>query len=657
MSLDLNSDYLKVQEKVQAAKTYNELKDQYDKAVKKVGDSFEKSNSKVQTSLNKVNKGIDKANESINKVDDKLEEFNEKTKSYQKQLKTQFDQLLDLSNLTGGKGSNTIRYIKLLLLKTLRNIEPKIREILLEEIFKTSGCDQNQTYTSEKIYISVKSIDLGGLLKIDPNTIIGRVLYEKDITISPQPFPYSINRQLHNRIVQNTSFSQQYGTNFIGSSGQELFDVKFVDTNPITGVSGGWFEIDLKNRVNGVNSIGEFLVDYYSTTKVVEFGNINANIMNSLTGVISINLNLGVNQVEDATKFELIIARILGLCFDNRSEIDVSGIAKIAELDGVDNSFFEFTEIDLRNIEQTITNIKNGVIEFEDCDNIKLPVNSDDIINGLENLFFVEDNQVVDAADNLTNVLINNPSWQGYAIRGNVDVSVNTSFVKLIVTGLVLSLLSPKILLPLFIMLKSTGQFFMDEIRSYMDFAKKFSKMIINLISKIGAIFVKELFELVKRDIVVLIQQIISDVNRNISDKRITMILKLIQILLIVAQFIADWRRCKSVIDELLQLLTVATTGWGTGIPLPLLFGSSLLGGYSENRAFLNTIQELQKLGIPTGPMPDGSPNLEVLSKFAQMKGMAFEDAENGKVEVALPPIQVPPTGTILPIKLSGKKF
>jgi hypothetical protein len=147
------------------------------------------------------------------------------------------------------------------------------------------------------------------------------------------------------------------------------------------------------------------------------------------------------------------------------------------------------------------------------------------------------------------------------------------------------------------------------------------------------------------------------DVAKETSDKRIVMILKLIQLLLLIAQFISDWRRCKSVVDELLWLLKIATSGiGGGGIPLPLLFASQLLGGYSESRAFLGAIEEMQKLGIPTGPMPDGSPNLEVLSKFAQMKAMAKEDAENGKVQIAVGPLSITPAGLTVPASAYGKK-
>jgi len=636
-SLDINNSYDKIQKKVEATKSYKDLKEKYNKIEKKSGESFEDAKSQISTTIDNTKK--------LNK-------------SFQKQVKSQFEQLLDLNNLTGGRGSNSIRYIKNLLTRTLINIEPQIREIVLEETFKTIGCDQNQTYIPQTIYISVKSIDLGGILKVDPSDPVGKALYEKNTQISPQPYPYSMNRQLYNRIQQSSSFNTQYGTYYLGGSGQNLFDIQYVDINPNTGVGGGWFKVDLQNRIT-INKVQEFMVDYYSTIKMVDFTTIIANIMNSLTGAISIKLNIGLVQAQDATKFELLVQRILGLCFDNATEIDVSGVAKIAELDGVDNSFFEFTEIDLRNIEQKITNLKNGVIEFEECDFVKLPVNADSIIEALNNLIFVKDEQLPDAVDNITNTLINNPEWNGLALRGNIDTAVNLNFVKLIVQGLISALLSPKLLLPLFVMLKSLGQTYMDDIKSFMDFVKKFSKYVINLVSKIGAIFVKELFQLIKRDIVNLIQQVVRDVARELKDKRIIMILKLIQLLIIIARFISDWRRCKSVIDELLQLLTVLTSGWGlgNGLPLPLLFASQFLDGYSESRAFLGYIEELQKLGVPTGDLPDGSPNLEVLTKFSQMKAMAMEDAENSKVQVGIPPLTMTPIGVTLISSASGKKL
>jgi hypothetical protein len=634
MSLDLNYDYKKVQDKVSATKAYTNLKSQYSASQKKAGESFDSKNADVSQSIDKVK---------------------EQAKRYEKQIKSQFEQLLDINNITGGKGSNSINYVKKLLLQTLKNIEPKIQEILNDESLNAVGCDQQQMFNGQILYIKVSSIDLGSLLKKDPNEIVGKVLYEKD-PIQVQTYPFSLNKELYQRIESGQPYSIDNGQLYIGQSGQDLFDIQYVETDNL-GQTGPWYKITLVNRVNNINKVGEFMVDYYKTIKIVDYHNILASIMNSLSGAISIQANIGLTQAEDATKFELILQRILGLCFDNKSEIDVSGVAKVAELDGVDDSFFEFTEIDLRNIDLTVNNIKNGVVEYENCDNIKLPVDSESVLDSLNNLLHIPDNDLVNAADDLTKVLTDNPEWSGLAITGNINAAVNLNFVKLLVQGLINSILSPKILLPIFTMLKALGQTVVDQINSFMDFAKKFKSFVINLVSKIGALFVKELFQLIKKDIKNLIQQVIMDVAKETADKRIIMILKLIQLLLLIAQFISDWRRCKSVVDELLWLLKVATSGMGGGgIPLPLLFASQLLGGYSESRAFLGAIEEMQKLGIPTGPMPDGSPNLDVLSKFAQMKAMAKEDAENGKVQVAVGPLSITPAGLTVPASAYGKK-
>jgi hypothetical protein len=206
-------------------------------------------------------------------------------------------------------------------------------------------------------------------------------------------------------------------------------------------------------------------------------------------------------------------------------------------------------------------------------------------------------------------------------------------------------------------MLKAIGQSAIDGINGFVDFMKQFKKFIINLISKIGALFVQELFELIKKDILNLVQVVISDLKKELQNKKITMILKLVQLLLLVAQFVSDWRQCRSVIDEILWLLKVTTGGLVSRIPLPLLFASQLLEGYSETRAFIGTIQELESLGIPTGPMPDGGPNLHVLSILAQLKAQAAEEAENGKVQIAVPPLTITPAGLTVPQGAFGKKF
>jgi len=635
-SLDLGADYKKIQDRITATRNYNELKSQYDDTRKQGGDAFEQKKAAVTGQLGKIK---------------------EQTKRYQKEIKNQFEQLLDINNTTGGQGSNSTKYIKRLLITALKNVEPRLSEIALEESINAVGCDQQQVYNGgSTYYIKVKSVDLLNILTLDPKTE-GKPLYEKNPIII-QDYPFSMNKELYELIQTGQPYSADNGQQYIGQSGQELFDIQYVDTNNF-GETGPWFKVDLANRVNGVNKVGTFLVDYYKTIRITEPTNMIASIMESLSGVVSMNASAGVGQVEDQSKFDILIQRILGLCFDNRSEIDVSGIAKVPELDGVDETFFEFTDIDLRKVEQRVTNIKNKVIELEECDNILLPVDFPAVISQINDLNLIENNSdFINAADNLTQVLADNPQW-GAGIQTNAQAALNLNFIKLIAQGIASAFLTPKVLLPIYVMLKAIGQETTDAIKGLVDFVKQFKKFAINFISKIGAIFVQELFELIKRDILMLIQRVISDIVREKINKRISMILKLIQLLLIVASFISDWRRCKSVVDELLALLDLITNsiGFGGQIPLPLLFASQLLDGYSESRAFVGAIEELQKIGIPTGALPDGSPNLDVLGKFGQMKAMAKEDSDNNKVQIAVGSLTITPAGLTVPASAYGKKI
>jgi|688.fasta_scaffold32204_4 hypothetical protein len=646
MGLDLNFDYNKLKEKISATQAYNELKDEYLNVIKKAGDTQEEDKTKSS---------------------DRLSEVIKKNKKYQKDLKNQFDRLLDVGSVTKGGGSGSVSFIKKLLLKTIKNIEPKLADILFEEAINAIGCDQQQTYLpGQVVYLKVSSVDLLGLLKKEPESVDGKLLYENNPVVI-QDFPFSMNKELYNRTqAPNVSYSSSNGSPYKGSSGQNLFDIEYTEVDN-SNQTGPWFKVTFSQRANNATTISQFLIDYYKSIKLVEFETIMANIMNGLTGALSIKGNIGTKQAEIDTKFGIIIKRILGICFDTdngNNEINVSGVAKVPVDDPIDDSFFEFTDIDLRNIDLTISNLKNGVVQYENCGDVLLPVDVDSIISALDSLRFVPDNDKVNAASQLTQSLINNPAWNVDIPNGNINVAVDTNFLKLLAQGVTFSLLSPKVLLPIFAMLVSLGQQALALIENLVDFAKNFKKFVVNLISKISALFVQELFETIRRDLLQLVQRALQDINNERVRKITAIILKLIQILFVVAQLITDWRKCKSIIDELIQIMSVGGQiaqdilgALTSQVPLPLLFASEFLGGYSESRAFIGTIEELQRLGIPTGPLPDGTPNLTVLAMYSQLKAAEKEKTENGKVQVAIKPTTITPAGVTVPLSASGLYF
>lgn len=633
MAQDTEDGFNDVEKKTTILKKYKKVNSDIEDLRKKAGSTLEKKKSKVSTQLSDAKKLKNK---------------------YQKEMKTQFDKLLDLNFLSLGAGKSSQGYLKKTFTKAIKEITPKLDDILLELMLSAVGCSQDQEFIPQTIYIRVKSVDLLNTLKEDPATDIGKLLYEKK-DIQYNDFPFAMNKELYSRIQNiNQPFSVPAGgQSYEGTSGQELFDISYVESyvDNFQTIQGNFFKVDLKNRVT-TNKVSEFLKDYFSTIKLFDETNFFANLMNQLTGAISIKKGDGNADLEDLQKILLIIQRILGLCFDNTKEIDVSGIAKLSENDNVDESFFEFTDIDLRVIDSRVSDIKLGVVEFEECDNVKLPVDTESIVTALNNLVFVDgknNSNSIDDASNLTDVLTKNPDW--FPIQINIDLSFLKEFPKAMVS----TILSPKVVLPLMITTKSLGQNLDLQISSFMDFAKNLKSFFIKLASKIGEIFVKILFDIIKKDILSLVQSINLDILRNLNNKKLNIILTLTELLISISKIIKDFRECKSVIDDLLNALKLASRGFNDDIPLPLLISSRLLSGYSSERAFLNVIANFEELGLPTGTMPDGSPNLMLASIKATLDGADKENSSNGKLQVAVLPLSITPIGQTTPMVCYGK--
>jgi hypothetical protein len=62
----------------------------------------------------------------------------------------------------------------------------------------------------------------------------------------------------------------------------------------------------------------------------------------------------------------------------------------------------------------------------------------------------------------------------------------------------------------------------------------------------------------------------------------------------------------------------------------------------------------MQKYGIPTGPMPDGSPNTYMIAIKAQIEGMESERDKNSRVAGLTPQQIVLPIGITIPVPFSA---
>ena len=183
----------------------------------------------------------------------------------------------------------------------------------------------------------------------------------------------------------------------------------------------------------------------------------------------------------------------------------------------IDDSYF--------NIDIIINNVQNGVMEFEDCNNIKLPVDYESLTEQLGNFRLEQSGltseQKVVAMENIIDSISQNPSWKLFVPANfNASVSINTNVLKKIPLAVAAGVLTPKTLLPIFIMLSvlqtsatnslnqaitsvntniascnTLGNKTNNVINNGVDFLSKFRTFNINVISEIGAIYLKALFD------------------------------------------------------------------------------------------------------------------------------------------------------------------
>lgn len=656
-NLDINKGYSDAKSKISAYQTVKQSKeDDIRQQKEKTKASTDKRKSEVQKNINDLKKGA-----------------SDKKTQIKNEIKNQLEQLLDLfkATLPSGGGSS-LKVLTNVFLQAANNTKSKIQETLVSEIVSTIGCSEEQSYTpSQPIYIKVNQVDLFKILKYSPDDEDYKFQYEKNTTNNGST-PYAMNQQLYKRLQNpSQSFLQDItggnGQTYKGASASQIFDIQYVQNylgpNNLQ-VTGDFFKVTLNNQANNRTTVTDFLQDYYTSIDIMPFDNLSVNLKNMLSGSFDFSAGLSSDELREQNKFDMVLKRIMGICEDPNKKIDVAGTSKLSDIDEIDDSFFDVTNQELMVIEQKVNNIINGVVEYEGCEGIKLPIDvladrksQEEIVN--EN----SDNGKIEKFEKSLDDMANDPKWKSLVPGLGLDLNIKALLQSNIILGLpkiiVKTILSPKVMLGFLIMVKAIKNEISEKLDDAFDdltnFMKTFKKFILNFMKKITAIFVEELFKILKKQIKVLVETILLEIIKEAKNKQISMYANIVYILLVIGQGVVDFRNCKSVIDEILKLLNLGLSQLNLGLPQFILAGSSLLGGVSDTRAFSNVVEKLQSQGLPTGAAPDGGPNFMNMSMMSLIKGMNQEQAENGKAEIFIPPLTMTPAGITLPSKGYGK--
>jgi hypothetical protein len=284
-------------------------------------------------------------------------------------------------------------------------------------------------------------------------------------------------------------------------------------------------------------------------------------------------------------------------------------------------------------------------VQYKDCGALSLPVNVDGSLSLIDE-FLVEDMTAQDAdkaAQNMLDSLGSNPDWLVEYPQFNFSNIINEEFINLLPIAVLNSVLSPKHLFPLFVMAKALQKDYVDGIDTTEDFFKEFRKMVINITSKIQAIFVKQLFIAIKQNLKSLMASIVRQTADEILTNKQKLILAGVNLALTTLATIQDFRRCKNVVDELLNIVSLslalknALRGTSSDVPTIINYiAAATKPGMSPTSILTKFIEKMEEQGVPTGDMPSGKPNIGLLMTKSLNEAIIDEMTQNGYAQTTV---------------------
>ena len=514
---------------------------------------------------------------------------------------------------------------------------PKVDDILYEEIIKAFNCDLSMLVPVDgdglngPIVINISAVDQLKQLFNDPSSAVGKYMYEQDpldsSVYSPGQSPYPVNRFLRDIIFNNgASVSTTPGTRqtIYGRSGRALFDIEALNNQfliwPYYKLEPGNPQYNSAPTVAGLPPAGaqkftfvEFLKDYFGNIKLIELQNFLGAVMEILTGFMSVrNKNFSIENLLGLNKLMASVNKMLESCDGMDMHTSTDSLNALSELHQ-DDSFFEFTPEEAQALEIETERKSKNVISLLSCGVVDVPVDN-----------------VLDEANKYSKKYGIEIDLGSISLPAEIDFKEN--LIKKLPQILVYSVLNPKGVLPIILTAKMLNQ--NGDIPTGIDmFAKIFKRVIVRVVKEFLAAVARRILALVKEILLRYIRDLIKRKLSEMNKKKIRMIKKLLDILLPLIIGLQEAKTCKEIYTILLATLAANMPDIPFGVPPFLVSAARLRPGTSALGTFEKLIGKLQEQGIPVGDLPDGSPNLFMLSQFALIQAQDEERTDNGATQ------------------------
>lgn len=503
----------------------------------------------------------------------------------------------------------------------------------------------------DNISIRPKEIDFLSMLKVDPSSDYGKIMYEGD-------------KKIGNKIKVNKGLYDAFtGSDFEFTTPNEsnIFTMSW-DT------SGQTFNVTGLTQVTGV-SLNQFFDDYYSN---IEWPDINDVIKKAmLLTVKAANTSADKNGVSAGTSlsgmedplsftpeldnainsFERLINKLFASC--NKQVKSLSGQTTIDLFNEEDDEFyFNFDDVEGIDLEDEDAR-KRKVLKFKDCDNFEVPYNA--II--MEDFVYLEgklnkhdwirktlDKAASDAYEQ---------SDSGIKLS-DFKASLNLGFIYNIPKSMVMSNLSPKMFLPVLIVYKM----FTPEVQVNTNYDAKnlmsdLKKLFKEIITQIFWKFIREFWKRVKVDLKNFISRIVRKIIKDKLKRYYIVIAALVALLKKIIEEGID--NCGSLFDAINSAIDAAINSTtGLKIPNALLLIADRLPGFSSVKTHMEAVEKMNAIGVPTDGV-NGEPNYLMLAFGANTETLANNLAKT-PFEFTNKPMLVagPFPGIIPPMSMRG---
>jgi hypothetical protein len=488
----------------------------------------------------------------------------------------------------------------------------------------------------DRVLISPKEIDFLNMFKVSPDSDYGRIMYENP------------KRTYGNKVQINYSL---YNT-FIGSGNTTPYGYEFQYDTPgnKTLFTSTWIPNDQSFEITGLTqpikiggvvtsygkvNVGDFFNDYYSNMEMPDLNEIvkkgmlmtlkacsasidktGVNVGGSFTGMEN-SLDFAPSLDEAINNLERMLNKLFAFCNDG----PITGITPtnlFHDQEEDEEFYFNFDDVEGIDLDDEDAR-RRKVLKFKDCSNFEVPYNTVHI----EDFVYLEGrvdrrswidgalNKAASDAYEQSNFAIDLPSFQ---------ISINLSFILNIPKAMIMSVISPKMFLPLVIIYKQFVALAKNLIIDVKELMKKIKKIFICIIKELFWKFIREFWQRVKVDLKNFLKRIIRRIIRDKLKRYQLVIGALIGLLIQILETGLD--SCQALIAAIGAAINGALDAGGINIPNPLLALAGRLPGFSSVKTDMDITEKMQNMGIPTGDV-NGEPNYHVLSSSAQIQGLA----------------------------------